>query len=275
MRLNKKIKNTKIYQFIRTIRFFYLYEGLFISKRFFRKLFQTEKYRRLVKLKNKHQGKRCFIIATGPSMTMDDLKKLENEYTFGMNSLCKIFEETRWETTYFGIQDKSVYKKLYNDLGKLKTTTMFVSDDNKDISQLKCLFFQYPLNIYNHKTVTRNYIYKFSYSICDEVSAGFTIAYSILQIAIYMGFKEIYLLGCDCNYPDDKSKRHFIETGHYDPTYKTIGLKMIEAYKVAKKFADENDVNIYNATRGGMLEVFPRVDLDEILSKKRNLKRSL
>ena len=89
-----------------------------------------------------------------------------------------------------------------------------------------------------------------------------------MQIAIYMGFKEIYLLGCDNSYSDDKNKQHFVESGHYDPTYKTAGDRMVVAYMEAKKYADSKNVKIYNATRGGMLEVFPRVDLDEVLGLK-------
>lgn len=260
-----RIKSSKVYQWIRTLRFFYLYELFFNLRKIFRKIFKSKEYRKLRKLQNIHKNERCFIIATGPSMKMSDLKKLNKEVTFGMNSLCRAFDETGWETTYFAIQDKSVYKKMYEDLGKLTTTKLFVSDDNSDVSQIKCELFRYPLNIYNHKTVSKKFIYKYSDSICDEISAGFSITYSIIQIATYMGFKEIYLLGCDCNYVDDKNKRHFIETGHYDPTYRTIGDKMIEAYKVAKKNADANNVKIYNSTRGGKLEVFERIDLDSVL----------
>ena len=84
-----------------------------------------------------------------------------------------------------------------------------------------------------------------------------------------MGFKEIYLIGADCNYSDNKSKHHFIDYGHYDSTYKSAGTRMIYAYKVAKKYADKNNIKIYNATRGGMLEVFPRVNLDELLDLRK------
>ena len=48
----------------------------------------------------------------------------------------------------------------------------------------------------------------------------------------------------------------------------TIGDKMIDAYKVAKQYADDHNIKIYNATRGGKLEVFERVDLDDILMQR-------
>lgn len=264
-KLYQFIKETKLYQFIGTIRRYYIYELIFSLKRFMRRHTKNNKYIGLKLFKNKYEGKRCFIVATGPSMTMNDLRKLKNEYTFGMNSLCKVFDEVGWETTFFGIQDLRVYKKMYNDLGLVKKSIMFIGDNIKDIKQIKCPHFQFPFNRLNHGTVAKKYLFKFSNDIYEDVYAGFTIAYSLLQISVYMGFKEIYLLGCDCHYPDDKNKRYFVKSGHYDSVYKITGERMILAYKVAKEYADAHGIKIYNATHGGMLEVFQRVDLGEVL----------
>ena len=89
-----------------------------------------------------------------------------------------------------------------------------------------------------------------------------------IQVAMYMGFKEIYLIGADCNYtttkihfiemPDDKQK---ISEGWLP---KATDLS-IDGYKAIKKYADKHDIKIYNATRGGMLEVFPRVNLEDVI----------
>lgn len=40
--------------------------------------------------------------------------------------------------------------------------------------------------------------------------------------------------------------------------------RMILAYESAKKYVDSHNISIYNATRGGMLEVFERVDFDSL-----------
>ena len=89
----------------------------------------------------------------------------------------------------------------------------------------------------------------------------------MIQMAVYMGFKEIYLLGCDCNYEDDPKKRYFVSHGVLDPTYKEAKNRMCASYSVAKKYAEKHGIKIYNATRGGMLETFERVNLDQILRK--------
>ena len=43
---------------------------------------------------------------------------------------------------------------------------------------------------------------------------------------------------------------------------------MIRSYEVVKQYESKYNFRVYNATRGGMLEVFDRVDLDKILGEK-------
>ena len=73
-------------------------------------------------------------------------------------------------------------------------------------------------------------------------------------------------MGCDCSYDVDRSKSYFVDHGIVDPTFKEAGNRMTAAYYRAKEFADKNNVKIFNATRGGKLEVFERVNLDDIVN---------
>jgi len=106
----------------------------------------------------------------------------------------------------------------------------------------------------------------FSDDCYDVVYDGYSITYSLLQLAVYMGFKEIYLLGADCSYAK-QGPHHFIETGVVDPNSLIAGERMIRAYKVVKNYVDKNGIKIYNATRGGYLELFERVSMDDIKFK--------
>ena len=239
---------------------------IFEFKFFFRKHGLSFRHREIKKYKGIYKGNRCFIIATGPSLTMDDLKKLESEITFGMNSLCKVFNDLGWETTFFGIQDWRVYGKLKGYISELRNTTIFIGDVIKRKGKLNTKFCTYPINFLNHRYDNVNLTGDFSDNCFMQVYDGYTIAYSILQIVIYMGFEEIYLIGADCHYSKDKNKQHFKESGQYDPNADSAGKRIIYAYEVAKKYADLNGIKIYNATRGGMLEVFERVDLSQVLN---------
>jgi hypothetical protein len=83
-----------------------------------------------------------------------------------------------------------------------------------------------------------------------------------------MGFKEIYLLGVDATVPG----KYHDDTSHFCKDYisksKTSLMCFIDeprlAYRAAKEYAENKDITIYNATRGGELEVFQRVNFDEL-----------
>ena len=82
-----------------------------------------------------------------------------------------------------------------------------------------------------------------------------------------MGFKKIYLLGCDCNYQKG-AKNHFIESGFFDRNAHNNNERLMTGYKEAKKYIEEHDdIDIINCTRGGMLEVFPRKKLEKVLEE--------
>jgi hypothetical protein len=229
---------------------------------------KCNEYELIKQYKNIHSGERCFIVATGPSLTIEDLEKLKNETTFSMNSIVMALKDTSWSPDYYGIQDPFVYEKIKEEIIKSDIPNKFYGDRLYRMFDLPENSVVFPHNLLNHKIKHNNYNSKFSDDSYLVVYDGYSITYSLIQIAVYMGFKEIYLLGADTNY--EKDKQHFREHEVKDASYRQAGIRMIEAYKVAKKYADENGIKIYNATRGGMLEVFPRVDLDEVLGLREN-----
>ena len=121
-------------------------------------------------------------------------------------------------------------------------------------------------------------MYKFSADITNQVIEGLTVTYSCIQLAAYMGFSEIYLLGVDHNYSveidsdgniikhDDHVKNYFDEAA---VSINDINLpkvvEMTRAYLSAEKYSRDHGFRIYNATRGGKLEVFERVNFDTIV----------
>lgn len=288
MNIKERIKNTKVlypvakfiikfYENVWKRSFFYwvCYKNpLFWIGYFIRKVgIGTNKYKKLESLKNSENG-RCFIVATGPSLTMEDLQKLKGEKTIGLNSLCKVFDKTGWETSYYVIQDHGVFLKLLPELSKMNQTKFIHADQKFKKSELEkvvCDKYVFPRYYGNHLWNRRHLKTGFSDDVSMIVHEGYTVAFVALQMAAYMGFDEIYLVGTDCNYSKDETKQHFVSSGYYATNYATIGNEMIFAYGEAKKALDEKGIKVYNATRGGMLEVFPRVDLDEVLSEKENV----
>lgn len=223
---------------------------------------------KLKEFENKYEGKRCFIIATGPSLTIDDLEKLENEYTIGVNSLIKLFDKTTFRPDFYGIQDKYVYGAMQDVINNTEFKTAFCADTIAKYYDVPDGFIPFPYNgnyhYFNGKY--NEYNAKFSDNAYEIVYDGYSITYSLIEIAVYMGFKEIYLLGCDCSYPKG-SKSHVVESGFVDKNAMSNPIRMRVGYQCAKEYADSHGIKIYNATRGGELETFERVDLDEVLAK--------
>ena len=109
----------------------------------------------------------------------------------------------------------------------------------------------------------------FSEDVCQKIFGGATVVYTCIQLAVYFGFKEIYLLGVDCNYVQGSRNNHFMPDQEKDMVnYKyeenEVEKDMVTCYKIAKNYADSHGIKIYNATRGGMLEVFERVNFDAL-----------
>lgn len=220
--------------------------------------------------KNKYKGKRIFITCTGPSLTIEDLEKLKDEYVFGMNSICLIHEKTDWKPDFYGIQDLSVFEKIKDVLLATDNGIVFAPHDYKKkygtpndwVYWHMCGSYHIYELIYGPR-----YFTKFCSNSYVKVYDGYSITYSILQLAIYMGFDELYLLGADCNYLG--KKQHFIEHGNYEKPERAAdaGDRLSVSYMAAKNYADSHGIKIYNATRGGCLELFPRVNLDEVIAR--------
>jgi hypothetical protein len=227
------------------------------------------KFSKIKSYKNIHQGERCFIIGNGPSLTYKDLDLLKDEICFGSNSLIQGFHQTDWRPVYYGIQDRFAYEELQDKICSEEKVRIFVADVIKKRGyKTSSNMIEFPISRYKHYAFLSKVKYstKFSENPSAMVYDGYSITYSLLQIAVYMGFKYIYLLGCDCDYSAEPRQRHFIETKRIDQTPPFIlSERMIFAYKKAKIYAEKNHINIYNATRGGKLEVFDRVNLEDIL----------
>lgn len=238
-------------------------------------------------LKGIHAGKRCFIIGNGPSLCADDLNRLKGEYTFAANRIYEIFSQTDWRPTYYLAVDVPFIQENYSEIRKYDLGQMFLRLDIKDkYDEKKSL--DYPIEkmariymepdtyfkIYEFENVWNHWSSYVSTDISDHFSNGYTVTFASIQMAIYMGFTEIYLLGVDFNYSrmrdasgklyeNDKVQDYFNGV-RYTSTLCSYNC-MLHAYQMAREFCDHHNIIIQNATRGGKLEVFERMTLEEIL----------
>jgi hypothetical protein len=117
----------------------------------------------------------------------------------------------------------------------------------------------------------------FETDITQKLCEGATVTYVAMQIAYYMGFQNVFLIGVDHNFkahgkPYEKQFVQGDDTNHFDPNYfknqewQLPNLKVSEAaYQLANYFYQKDDRKIYDATINGKLNIFPKISFDEAL----------
>ncbi len=224
----------------------------------------------LKSLRMMYNGKRCFIIGNGPSLKVEDLEKLKNEVCLSSHRIYYIFSKTDWRPTYYCAQDEALINASADDINH------FVVDSKKIIGVVTGHKYKKINDAFYVPLIFEEFypnLPKFSENVLNGVYEGFTVSYMCIQLAVYMGFKEIYLLGVDHNYSvtytdDGKIEKHTGLQDYFSKEYMLDVVPQIHkstlAYQAARKYADEHGIKIYNATRGGKLEAFDRVDFDTL-----------
>lgn len=227
---------------------------------------------------NKYNGERCFIIGNGPSLNKMNLKLLKDEYTFGVNAIYTNYKNMGFYPTFWAIEDILVAEDRSNEINEYKGSTKFYGAYlNKYLKKDK-------KTIYINFLHQSNYIDspKFSTNASHKIYWGGTVSYLCIQLAYYMGFKDVILVGFDHNYkvPDttiiSNHGKVFTSQGpdpnHFHPDYFGAGKRwhdpkvdrMEKGYVQAKQYFERANKRILNATIGGNLEVFDRVDYSSL-----------
>lgn len=243
----------------------------------FKRYQNSEDSQYIKSLKNSCDGERCFIIGNGPSLTREDLSLLVNEKTFAFNRIYQMYQYTDWRPTYYMVTDSSITQKMNTEeVRELDTKYAFFRSKklvqkygNQNAHQI---LLKGVAAVNKRRAITRN--------LSEDVSQYFSIAQSVaiqaLELAFYMGFKEIYLLGIDHNYTveiDINGKKHtnknvashFKEDSDKSPCF-IYKDALTKEFEICKRYADQHGVKVVNVTRGGKLEVFERDTLEHVLT---------
>jgi len=227
------------------------------------------------KLKKLYHGQRGFIICNGPSLQIGDLDKLTNEITIASNSVYLAFEQTKWRPTFFTVCDDLVAQKIHKQIHQY--IDVVHAPINIGVKFNHCT--TYYWKAFKAPRLPPNDKVLFSDNALFGFYGGYSVTYQNIQLAFHLGLKQIYLIGCDHNYKGvgesgavkqitAETENHFIKG--YRQKGEIVNAAPIErmniAFQHARKFADNNGIQIFNATRGGYLEIFERTSFDKIIS---------
>jgi hypothetical protein len=232
---------------------------------------RRESIRRLSTLKDIHSGKRAFIIGNGPSLLQTDLSKLRNEITFGMNRIYLLFPKLGFSTTYFASINDLVIEQFADEILALPMPR-FLAWRSRRQFPANLPITQIPTFLYTSYTGPR-----FSPDVRGRVWEGATVTNVALQLAFHMGFQQVILIGVDHNFASrGEANKTVVSQGddlnHFAPNYFGKGAKWqlpdLDTSEVGYTFAREAyrkaGREILDATVGGKLNIFPKVDYNSI-----------
>ncbi len=226
-----------------------------------------------------HKGERCIIIGNGPSLHAEDLQRLheKNICCFGSNRIHLIYPQTDWRPNYLMCLDSKVLEHSFEEISQVDFAGTWF---------FPCTAFTEGGHVAERNAVYFPFKYRNPFPIWFPndpsriIHEGMSVTYALIQLAYFMGFSNIYLLGVDHFYSTkiDENGRKVMDSdaqSHFTKDYLPPGsienspqLETVEsAYHSALDFSRSHGFEIFNATRGGALEVFPRVSFDELLSQ--------
>ena len=138
-------------------------------------------------LKGMFEGERVVLLGNGPSLNKTNLSLLRDEYTIGLNRIYLLFEKLGFQTTFLACVNKNVIEQFSKDFESVDSIK-FLSDYARDhveigprgflVSSIPGIGFSEDIeNLAWHE--------------------GWTVTYCGLQLAYYLGFSQVVLIGVD------------------------------------------------------------------------------
>lgn len=242
-------------------------------------------------LKNIHQDRRCFILGNGPSLANQNLTLLKNDMKIVVNSFYRHPQVEEIHPEYWVVSDPLFWQQPENTLEPLLNalqskrfrTKFFIPSEGASLLIERA---DAGANIdphifhYNHN-LTRIEDIDLSQNVPPW---GQNVICTALMIAFHLGYNDIYLMGCDHTWweytkekyvEDALQHRHFyqnpvelkLSTLPEQLTYEELQQTIVnqrKQYELLKEYGNKKRQYIYNATRGGLLDIFPRIDYESL-----------
>ena len=214
----------------------------------------------MVKIENRYRGQRCFILGNGPSLNYVDLTKLKDEITFGCNRI--YIKNLGFPLTcYFAIDRK------FNEYARGEIQAYLRSDaDSPRTFFVKGQYegrYEHPEKV----TVSLNYV---------------SVGEAMLDTAIDMGCRPIYLIGIDMDYSGlnenidiygEEATLKVPDRWHFDSRYWTgkfyyrdtqVGVAYDRFKDKVEQMRNKKEILVFNASGNGLLDYIPTVNYEDL-----------
>lgn len=220
----------------------------------------------LTRFKNLHRGQRCVVVCNGPSLNRMDLGFLRNEIVFGLNKIYLGLPKFGFYPRYLvAVNDKVIAQSA--DAYRKMTAIKFISDWGAHLL---------PANAFTYHIRTEELPERFYRDITQGVRGGHTVTHAAFQIAYYMGFDEVVVIGMDHRFPSSgppNAELHMqgADPNHFSPDYfrdqnwdapNLVGSE--HSYQVAHDIFQAEGRRIVDATLDGACTIFPKIDYQSL-----------
>lgn len=230
-------------------------------------------YSYLRSIKGRFRNETGVIVGNGPSLRIEDLDCLKNYPSIASNKIFLAFEQTSWRPTYYTLSDRLLWPKVAPDLHRFVDEAIIPHYLDPDLTKVSTHVFR-DLELQgsaNHGGTS------FSGDLAHGGYSRLTVSLVNLQLAYFLGFKTILLVGFDHKYRGEKSLGEITESGvsnHFHPDYRRPGEVTYAAnipgmnygFYRAYRFIKAAGGSVINISRSTELKVFPRLDFEVALN---------
>ena len=232
---------------------------------------------------DRHKGRRAVVMGNGPSLKHIDMTRLGDEITFGSNRVYLGFSEWGFAVNYWAIEDRlqiEAYGRDYHD-NLPENVIKFVPTDYAEVFR-PANSVLFPLLYADGARYPDGLTYPAFSATPKALRHGFTVTYSLIELAALMGCDPIILVGVDHDYglaPGQIavagsggaglwSASHSSGATHFSDQYAAETRRFVRprpinaeiAYAAAAQWARAQGRTLLNATPGTKLDVIETVD---------------
>ncbi|QIZ82674.1 Protein of unknown function DUF115 [Thalassovita gelatinovora] len=221
----------------------------------------------LLRFHDQHPGQRCVIVCNGPSLNKMDLGFLRDEIVFGLNKIYLGLERFGFYPRYMVAVNRKVIAQSADRL-RAMNCVKFISDRGADLMPRDALTY----HIRTQGMEKQPQAQRFYRDVTEGVREGHTVTHAALQLAYFMGFSQVVIIGMDHNFPQSGAPNSELvmqgdDPNHFSPAYfrgaKWDAPNLAESeisYRAALAAYRADGRAVVDATQGGLCDVFPKAD---------------
>lgn len=234
-------------------------------------------------LANRHAGERCFILCTGPSIKNQDLSRLAGELVISVSNAYLHKDFALYRPKYhcvpqitYGLMTHQDVVSWFEDMHRrIGDAEMVLANSERELVAERRLFPGRTVHYLNMRGDPRE---SEAIDLTGEVLSPQSVPIMASMLALYMGCKEIYLLGTDHDQFLTGKYTYFYEKSPVSGKDSTVNpdgtvssnrydefhayARLWQQYRWLRLVAKQMGATIYNASYGGALDEFDRVDYD-------------